>query len=235
MSAFVSVWALFEGDQVRHRREGQGARSQARVRHWLQTETSKSMSGSTRGARARRTTTCSCVLVLPQVACLFTNTLFIREMGVLSNHRERQGEPPLPLWPALALVVNLTVPLKFASPRSEALLGLPGLMSLPGYHLWVASFAVLLLAALMERQRTSSDWRNRRYCTFGKASLTVLFAQFMDWPLVQVQRLSWSPPPSRKRVITSRRCLTFKRICYTCSIASSSLSLTTRNSFPPDE
>lgn len=40
--------------------------------------------------------------------------------------------------------------------------------------------------------------------------------------------------PSRKRVITSRRCLTFKRICYTCSIASSSLSLTTRNSFPPD-
>lgn len=90
-------------------------------------------------------------LVLPQVACLFTNTLFIREMGVLSNHRERQGEPPLPLWPALALVVNLTVPLKSASPRSEALLGLPGLMSLPGYHLWVASFAVLLLAALMER------------------------------------------------------------------------------------
>ena len=41
--------------------------------------------------------------------------------------------------------------MKFASPRSEALLGLPGLMSLPGYHLWVASFAVLLLAALMER------------------------------------------------------------------------------------
>ena len=90
-------------------------------------------------------------LVLPQVACLFTNTLFFREVGVLSSHRERQGEPPSPLWPALALVVNLTVPLKFASPRSEALLGLPGLMSLPGYHLWVASFAVLLLAALMER------------------------------------------------------------------------------------
>jgi len=90
-------------------------------------------------------------LVLPQVACLFTNTLFLRELGVLSHHRERHGEPPSPLWPALALVVNLAVPLTFANARSDAPLGLTGLTSLPGYPLWLASFGVLLLAALMER------------------------------------------------------------------------------------
>ena len=118
MSAFVSVRALFEGDQVRQRRDGQGGTSQARVRHWPHTETSRSMSGSTRGARARRTTTWSCALVLPLVAfgeerVTFTST--DRRIQIA----EKVIEPPpgpRPAWAQLTSVAQaLGAPWKYES------------------------------------------------------------------------------------------------------------------------
>lgn len=90
-------------------------------------------------------------VVLPQLVSLCTNALFMRELGVLRRNRERHGEPPSPLWPALALALNLVIPLKMASARNLAPLGLAELTSLPGYYLWLAAFSVLLVAALMDR------------------------------------------------------------------------------------
>ena len=90
-------------------------------------------------------------LAAPLVASACTNLLFFHELVSAFRRSARHSDLPGPVWSAVALGVNIVVPLKYSHLRDAPPIGLPGLTSLPGYYLWLAAFFILLVASLDER------------------------------------------------------------------------------------
>ena len=87
------------------------------------------------------------------VASLFTNALFIRELAGLKWLNPSQVPSLNPAWPAVALLLNITVPGKFSHTTDPPPIGLPGLTSLPGYYTWLLAFVLLFVSSLTERPK----------------------------------------------------------------------------------
>jgi hypothetical protein len=85
------------------------------------------------------------------VACLLTNVLFVRELASLTRAAEFRRSSPNPAWVALALALNVAVPIRFTHTSDPPPIGLPGLTALPGYYSWVFAFVLLLVASLADR------------------------------------------------------------------------------------
>lgn len=87
----------------------------------------------------------------PLVLSFFTNGYFVMEM-LSALRRSIDARPsPKPVWLAIAIAVNIAVPLRFSRTADLPPLGLPGITSLPGYFCWLLAFIILLLASLADR------------------------------------------------------------------------------------